>query len=71
MAKSATTVQVSIVHDQLGRIISVNRPAKGVKALVLCGNGQSAITADVHEGTLKNLIGTHRVDITRKSLVKI
>jgi hypothetical protein len=65
-------VQVSIVHDPLGRIVSISRPAEGAKdrVVVLCGSGQTMFVTDVEETSIKTLIHTHRVDISRRSLVK-
>jgi hypothetical protein len=63
-------VQVSIVHDPLGRIVSINRPAKGAKVVVLCGNGQSIFVTDVDEKKINSLIHSHRVDVSSKSLVE-
>lgn len=67
MAKSA---QVSIVHDNFGNIVSINRPAKGVKAIISSGNGQSVFTTSVDEKSIRGLINTHRVDIINNVLVK-
>ena len=62
-------VTVTIVHDEFGDIVSVSRPAKGVNVTVLAGERQSILVTDVDENKLETLIGTHRVDIGRKSLV--
>ena len=63
-------VQVTIVHDEFGEIVSVNRPAKGVKVTILAGERQSILVTDIDENKLETLIGTYRVDVGRKALVQ-
>jgi hypothetical protein len=63
-------VQVSIVHDELGRIKSINRPAHGAKVIVLSGSGESVLVTEVGEESIKDIIRNHRVDVSRKALVK-
>ena len=62
-------MQVSIVHDEFGQIISINRPARAGRVAILGGKGQSVLVTDVKESELKTLIGNYRVDITKKKLV--
>jgi dTDP-4-dehydrorhamnose reductase len=64
------SVQVSIVHDNFGNIVSINRLAKDVKAIVSSGNGQSVLITSVDENSISGLINTHRVDIINNLLVK-
>jgi len=64
------TIQATIVHDILGRIVSINRPAKNAKVVVLPQDGQLVLVTDVpSEKTSHSLIETHRVDIGKKALV--
>jgi len=61
-------VQVSIVHDEVGRIISIARPAKNVK--VLGGDGHSVFEAEVEEDNIEAMAaGSHRVDVERNAVV--
>lgn len=64
------TISVTIVHDELGRIVSVSRPAKAT-AFVLAGDGQAVFTTQVDEEAASALLHTHRVDTNQQSLVKI
>jgi hypothetical protein len=63
-------VQVSIVHDELGRIKSINRPVQGAKVIVLSGSRESVFVTEVDEESIKNIVNSHRVDVSRKALVK-
>lgn len=63
------TVQVSIVHDLNGQIISINRPGPHVSAVVLVKDGQAVFVTNVDEESISNLMNSHRVDITQRSLV--
>jgi hypothetical protein len=64
-------VSVSIVHDELGRILSINRPAQDAKnVVVLTGDGQSVFVTEVEEEDVHGLFNSHRVDYHRKALVK-
>lgn len=67
MEKSA---QVSIVYDNFGNIVSINRPAKGVKVIISSGNGQSVLKTSVDKNSISGLINTHRVDVINNLLVK-
>ncbi len=61
-------VRVSIVHDEVGRIISIARPAENAK--VLGGDGRSVFETEVEEDRIEELAaGSHRVDIQRNSVV--
>jgi len=63
------TVQVSIVHDMNGQIISINRPAPNVKAVVVAKDGQSVLVTKVDEDSIRDLVHSHRVNMVQKSLV--
>jgi hypothetical protein len=64
------TVRVSIVHDEAGAIISMARPAKDAKVLVLSGEGQAVLETEVDEDSVVELVsGSHRVDVEQKSVV--
>ncbi|MFD9498052.1 hypothetical protein [Streptomyces sp. NPDC060035] len=63
-------VSVSIVHDEIGRIVAVARPSKDVKAVVSVGEGQSVFETEVEEGSIPELAsGNHRVDVANNSVV--
>ncbi|MEP7023446.1 MAG: hypothetical protein ABJB47_06445 [Actinomycetota bacterium] len=62
-------IHVTIVHDELGRIVPVSRPAK-TTAFVLAGDGQSVFTAQVEEEAASSLLHAHRVDMNQKTLVQ-
>jgi hypothetical protein len=66
-----TAVEVSVVHDHAGRIISVSQFASGVRAMVLSGEGQSVFMTTVDHEVVPDLIRTHKVDIERGRLVEI
>jgi hypothetical protein len=66
-----TAVEVSIVHDHAGRIISVSQFAAGVRAMVLGGEGQSVFMTTVDHEVVPDLIRTHKVDIEQGRLVEI
>jgi hypothetical protein len=62
-------VRVWIVHDEVGRIISIARPSKDAKVVILSGDGQSVFEADVEEDSIVELAGgSHSVDIEKKSV---
>ena len=61
-------VTVSVVHDELGEIISVSRP-ENRNVIVLSGERQSMVSTEVDEDYVESLIGTHRVDVSDSSLV--
>jgi hypothetical protein len=63
-------MQVSIVFDEFGQIISVNRPARADRVIVLGGNGQSVLVTEVDEAELSKLMGDYRVDVGKKTLVR-
>jgi len=62
-------VRVFIVHDETGRIVSVNRPAEGASAVILSGEGHSIWATEVDEHSVATLIAKYRVDIGRNLLV--
>ena len=62
-------IQATIVHDIFGRIVSINRPAKDGKVVVLPQDGQSVFVTDVDSDSIGTLIRTHIVDIGKKALV--
>jgi hypothetical protein len=62
-------MQVSIVHDEFGQIVSVNRPSEPYKVVVLSDSRQFVFVADVSDDQMDNLIGGYRVDINNKVLV--
>jgi hypothetical protein len=66
-----TAVEVSVVHDHAGRIISVSQFAAGVRAMVLGGEGQSVFMTTVDHEVVPDLIRTHKVDIEQGRLVEI
>ena len=66
-----TAVEISIVHDHAGRIISVSQFAAGVRATVLGGEGQSVFMTTVDHEVVRDLIRTHKVDIQQGRLVEI
>ena len=66
-----TAVEISIVHDHAGRIISVSQFAAGVRATVLGGEGQSLFMTTVDHEVVADLIRTHKVDIQQGRLVEI
>jgi len=63
-------VSVSIVHDEAGRIVSINRPARATNVIVLSGDGQSVFVTEVEEAHVRHLLDSHRVDPSRKMLVE-
>ena len=66
-----TAVEILIVHDHAGRIISVSQFAAGVRATVLGGEGQSVFMTTVDHEVVADLIRTHKVDIQQGRLVEI
>jgi hypothetical protein len=66
-----TAVEISVVHDHAGRIVSVSQFAPGVRATVVGGEGQSVFTTTVDHVVVPELIRTHQVDIERGRLVEI
>ena len=63
-------MNVSVVYDEFGQIVSVNRPSKGVKAEILSENRHSVLLAEVSDQEADGLLGTHRVDTGKRVLVK-
>jgi hypothetical protein len=66
-----TAVDISVVHDHGGRILSVSQFAAGVKAMVIAGDGQSVLPTSVDHDDVRKLILTHQVDVARGALVKV
>jgi hypothetical protein len=66
-----TAVEVSVVHDHSGRIISVSQFAACVRAMVVSGEGQSVFMTTVDHEVVPELIRTHKLDIERGRLVEI
>jgi hypothetical protein len=66
-----TAVEISVVHDHAGRIISVSQFADGVRARVLGGEGQSVFATTVDHAVVPELIRTHTVDVEQGRLVEI
>lgn len=64
-----TAVQVSIVHDGAGRILSVSQFADGVWAMVLNGEGESVLVTTVDHDEVPELIYTHKVDTEQNRLI--
>jgi hypothetical protein len=63
-------VRVFIVHDEIGRIISIARPAEEAKVIVLGGQGQSVFETEVEEESIVDLAdGSRRVDIAQKAVI--
>jgi hypothetical protein len=64
------STQATIVHDIFGRIVSINRPAKNGKVIVVPQDGQLVLVADVPSTSdFSSLIETHVVDVAKKALV--
>jgi len=63
-------VRVLIVHDEIGRIISIARPSGNAKVIISSGHGQSVLETDAEEGSIIELAaGGHRVDVKQKSVI--
>lgn len=62
-------VKVSIVHDELGNIKSISRPAND-RVIVLSGVGETVLETEVDEKSIGRLIADHRIDVQRRSLVR-
>jgi hypothetical protein len=64
-------VTVLVVHDEIGRIVSIARPAKGIKAIVGSEQGNLVFETEVDEETIVDLAaGGHRVDVAQQSLIR-
>jgi hypothetical protein len=66
-----TAVEVSIVHDRGGRIISASQFAAGVRATVVGGEGESVLVTTVDHQAVALLVLTHKVDVQRGCLVEV
>ncbi|NED97294.1 hypothetical protein G1H11_18510 [Phytoactinopolyspora alkaliphila] len=64
------TKRVFIVHDEFGQIVSISRPAEGVDVEVLSDSGHSVFETDVDEDSISELVNTHRVDVSRRTLAR-
>jgi len=63
-------IPVLVVHDEIGRVISIARPSKGVKVVLGTGLGQTVFETEVEEKSIVELAsGSHRVDIAQQSVV--
>ena len=63
-------VPASIVHDEIGRIIAIVRPAPGTRAIISGGDGQTVLETEVDEDSVIDLVGGgYRVDATRRLVV--
>jgi hypothetical protein len=63
-------VPVWIVHDEVGSIVSIARPATDANVIVLSGEGQSVLETEVEQDSIVELVaGGHRVDRLRKAVV--
>jgi hypothetical protein len=62
-------MQAVIVHDVFGRIISINRPSKHARVVVLPKEGQLVLTTNVQSEAVPTLIQTHFVDVIKQTLV--
>ena len=63
-------VPVTIVHDEVGNIISVARPAEN--AIAITGAGQSVFETEVEEDTIEELAtGSYRADAAQNSVVDL
>lgn len=51
------TVRGFVVHDELGRVISIARPSRDAKVLVLSGQGQSVLETDIDADSVLELVG--------------
>lgn len=65
------TVRVSVVHDELGRIVAINRPVEGVKAISFGGDGEGVLDTEIDPDTVDELIASHIVNIQTRSLEKL
>ena len=65
-----STVKVKIVHDEVGRIVSVARPAPDARVTVLSGKGESVLEMEVDEELVRELAtGKHKIDATGEHIV--
>ena len=64
--------RVFVVHDQVGRIVSISRPSKDAKVIILSGDGQSVFETEVEEKRIGEMVaGSHRADPEKKLVVEI
>jgi hypothetical protein len=64
-------IEVSVVHDELGRIVAVARPTDPSRATVLVGAGQSILVTEIDEERIPGLTsGRHRVDLEGGAIVE-
>ena len=66
-----SVIKATIVHDMFGRILSINRPAKGAHVVVVPQDGQSMFVTDINSEGIESLIDTHMVDVGKKALVRL
>lgn len=62
-------VKVTVVHDINGRIVSLNRPAKGANVIVLTPDGHSLFETEVDSDSIVRLGHTHYADGSKKDLI--
>jgi hypothetical protein len=63
-------VRAQVVHDELGRIISIARPAQDVKVVISGSNGQAVLETEVDEDMIAGMVsGSHRVDAQAQAIV--
>ena len=53
------------------RLVSINRPGKDSKVVVVPQAGQSMFVTDVESDNVDSLIDTHIVDVNKKALVPL
>jgi hypothetical protein len=63
-------MKVSIVYDEFGQIVSVNRPSKDAKVVVLSDSRQSILETDISDYDVESMLSGYRVDAGNRSLVK-
>lgn len=64
-------IEISVVHDELGRILSIARPSKDARVVILSGGGQSVFVTQVDEEICSDLVNSHRVESTGARLCRI
>jgi type 1 fimbria pilin len=63
-------VRAHVVHDELGNIVSVARPAQGVNVVISTSDGQAVMETEIDEDAVYELVdGSHRVDAQARAIV--
>lgn len=63
-------VRALVVHDELGRIVSIARPAKDAKVIVSSPEGHAVLETEIEEDMVYELVaGAHRVDAQAQAIV--